>query len=197
MISGLSGKQMSIRVKTFLELVQPLPVKYGYPRGVKKGESFVTYRETTSSYRRGVGNQLISETRTYLITVQTKTAEQNLLFSDFIKHGTEKSNVVFMSDDLRKDTMVEDGWINSIIVRVHNGMSLEQQVFDANQVKNILQEIADRYIFVTSIYSSDLSTSFIDHMVVPDLEDRNYSLAEVLALKRQYLDKLLLTTTRF
>lgn len=194
---GLSGKQLALRVKSFLEIVQPLSVKYGYPRGVTRGESFVTYQDMGSELIRGIGNHIIGEWKSYIITVQTKTAEQNLLYSGLIKYGTEGSNFLFLSESLRKDTTVEAGWINTIMLRVFNSVDAEQQVFTADEVRAILQAIADHYIFVTSIYAPTVSASFYDSMVVPELEDKNYSLEEVLSLKQQYMDKLLLTTTEF
>ena len=194
---NLTGKDLSMRVKDFLQIVQPLPVKYGYTRGVKRGQSFVTYQDMSSTLRVGIGGTLISERKTFTVTVQTKTAEQNLMYSGLIKRGTESSFIAFVSDDLRKDTTVQDGWINTIILSAYNGLEVEQQVFTPDQVRNLLQEIANRYIFVTSIYSETVASSFIDRYIVPQLEDKNYSRAEVLALKQQYLDKLLLATTEF
>ena len=119
------------------------------------------------------------------------------MYSGLIKRGTESSFIAFVSDDLRKDTTAQDGWINTIILSAYNGLEVEQQVFTPDQVRNLLQEIADRYIFVTSMYSETVASSFIDRYIVPQLEDKNYSRAEVLALKQQYLDKLLLATTEF
>ena len=194
---NLTGKDLSMRVKDFLQIVQPLPVKYGYARGVKRGQSFVTYQDMSSTLRVGIGGTLISERKTFTVTVQTKTAEQNLMYSGLIKRGTESSFIAFVSDDLRKDTTVQDGWINTIILSAYNGLEVEQQVFTPDQVRNLLQEIADRYIFVTSMYSETVASSFIDRYIVPQLEDKNYSRAEVLALKQQYLDKLLLAATEF
>lgn len=192
-----SGKKLALKMKRFLELVQPLPVKHGYPRGIKSGEAFVSYQEMSTTPTIGIGNRIISETRLYTITVQTKTAEQNLLYTDLIKYGTQETDVMLASTDLRKDPLVQDGWINTIIVRVYNGFSLEQVVFTVEEVRNILQEIADRYLFVTSIYGIDIEDSFIDRMVVSDLEDKDYSYEELVALKKQYLDKLIFTTTEF
>ncbi len=194
---GLSGKQLALRVKSFLEIVQPLSVKYGYPRGVTKGTSFVTYQDMGSELRTGIGNRIIGEWKSYIVTVQTKTAEQNLLYSGLIKYGTEGSNFMVVSENLRKDTTVEAGWINTIVLRVFNSVDYEQQVFTADEVRAILQSIADHYVFVTSIYAPTVSESFYDSMVVPELEDRNYSLTELLSMKQQYMDKLLLTTTEF
>ena len=70
-----TGKALSMRVRDFLQIVQPLKVLYGYPRGVRSGEVFVTYQDIGSEIRRGVGNHLISEWHSYVVTVQTKTAE--------------------------------------------------------------------------------------------------------------------------
>lgn len=194
---GLSGKQLALHVKAFLEIVQPLSVRYGYPRGVKTGEAFVTYQDIGSEMRRGIGNHIIGEWRSYIVTVQTKTAEQNLYYSDMIKYGTEASNFVVLSESMRKDATVDAGWINTIVLRVFNGLELEQVVFTAAEVREVLQAIADHYIFVTSIYAKTVAESFYDTMVVPELEDRPYSLQELLTLKQQYLDKLILNTKLF
>lgn len=189
--------QMASSMKRFLEIVQPLPVKYGYSRGIKKGDVIVTYYQAGSMLTKGIGNQIISERQTYLVTVQTKTAEQCILYSQMIRRGTERSNVEFVSDSIRKDTTVADGWINSMIMYMYTGVEAQQLVYTAEQVRQALQEIADMYIFITSQYDETLSKSFIDKLIIPGLEDREYSYSEFISLKQKYLDKLLLTTTEY
>lgn len=192
----ISGKGMALRMKQFLELVQPLDVLYGYPRGIKAGEAFITYQDTGTELIRGIGNSIIGEWRTYFITVQTKTAEQNMYYSDFIKYGTQLAEVQFVSDNSRKDVTVEAGWINTIVLRIFNGSARSQLVFTSEEVRRLLQEIADHYLFVTSLYGRTPEESFYDSYTVR-VEDRYYSLDEVLRLKQQYLDKLILNTTQF
>lgn len=192
----LSGKAMAMQMLQFLELVQPLDVRYGYPRGIKSGEAFITYQDIGSELVKGIGNAIIGEWKSYIVTVQTKTAEQNMYYSDFIKYGTQLAEVVFVSESPRKDVTVQDGWINTIVLRVFNGSSREQQVFTAEEVRKVLQAIADHYLFVTSIYAADPQQSFYDSYTVV-VEERYYSLTEVIALKQQYLDKLVLNTTQF
>lgn len=197
-LMNLDGKSVALMMKSFLEMVQPLEIVYGYPRGVKKGNAFISYRMMgTSSQNVGIGNHLIAETKTFVVTVQTKTAEQNLLYSGFITHGVEGSPVRFVSEDVRRDVTVEDGWINTIILSVFNGLDVQQKVYPKEEVRNILQEIADKYIFVTSMYATTLRDSFIDRFTVPELEKEVYSYEEVLALKQQYIDRLLLNTTQY
>lgn len=196
-MSTISGKGMALKMKQFLELVQPLNVLYGYPRGVKSGESFITYQDTGTEIIRGIGNSIIGEWHTYFVTVQTKTAEQNMYYSDFVKYGTQLAEVQFVSENSRKDVLVEAGWINTIVLRIFNGSAREQKVFTPEEVRKVLQEIADHYLFVTSIYAADPEQSFYDSYTVPELEDRYYSLEEVLELKQEYLDKLVLNTTQF
>jgi len=184
-------------MRRFLELAQPLEVKYGYIRGVAKENSFVTFRNVSSSIRRGIGNQYISERVTYVITVQTKTAEQNLIYSAMIKYATSETNVLFVSEDLRRDTLVENGWINTIIVNVFNSADIVKLFYTKEETAALLQDIADRYLMVTSLYKDPFSESVIDKFTMPELEDRKYALWEVLKLKQEYLDRLILTTTEY
>lgn len=184
-------------MRRFLELAQPLEVKYGYIRGVAKENSFVTFRNVSSSIRRGIGNQYISERVTYVITVQTKTAEQNLIYSAMIKYATSGTNVIFVSEDLRRDTLVENGWINTIIVNVFNSADIVKLFYTKEETAALLQDIADRYLMVTSLYKDPFSESVIDKFIIPELEDRTYALWEVLKLKQEYLDRLILTTTEY
>lgn len=185
-------------VKRFLETVQPLRPKYGYSRGVKAAEAFVTYQEMGSAnVRIGIGNQLVSEKTAFVITVQTKTAKENMLYSELIRLGTQESEIEYVSDSLRPDTLVADSWINTIIVNVYNNIHSRKVVYTADEVRQELQIIADRYIFVTSIYRETLAASFIDTLVVPELEDKLYSYEEFLALKQRYFDKLLWATTEY
>ncbi len=184
-------------MRRFLELAQPLEVKYGYIRGVAKENSFVTFRNVSSSIRRGIGNQYISERVTYVITVQTKTAEQNLIYSAMIKYATSETNVLFVSEDLRRDTLVENGWINTIIVNVFNSADIVKLFYTKEEATNLLQDIADRYLMVTSLYKDPFSESVIDKFTIPELEDRKYALWEVQKLKQEYLDRLILTVTEY
>lgn len=184
-------------MRSFLELAQPLPVKYGYIRGVAKESSYVTYRNVSSSIRRGIGNQYISERVTYVITVQTKTAEQNLIYSAMIKYATSETNVMFVSEDLRRDILVENGWINTIIVSVFNSADVVKLIYTKAEATALLQAIADRYVMVTSLYKDPFSESVIDKFTVPELEDRFYPLWEVQQLKQEYLDRLVLTITEY
>lgn len=184
-------------VRSFLELAQPLDVKYGYIRGVARENNYVTYRNVSSSIRRGIGNQYISERVNYVITVQTKTAEQNLIYSAMIKHATSETNVLFISEDLRRDTLVENGWINTIIVNVFNSADAIRLVYTKEEATALLQAIADRYVMVTSLYKEPFSESVIDKLIVPELEDRFYPLEEVQSLKQEYLDRFILTITEY
>ena len=184
-------------MRRFLELAQPLEVKYGYIRGVAKENSFVTFRNVSSSIRRGIGNQYISERVTYVITVQTKTAEQNLIYSAMIKYATSETNVLFVSEDLRRDTLVENGWINTIIVNVFNSADIVKQIYTKEEATELLQTIADRYLMVTSLYKDPFSESVIDKFTMPELEHRYYSLSEIQQLKQEYLDRLILTVTEY
>lgn len=184
-------------MRRFLELAQPLEVKYGYIRGVAKENSFVTFRNVSSSIRRGIGNQYISERVTYVITVQTKTAEQNLIYSAMIKYATSETNVIFVSEDLRRDTLVENGWINTIIVNVFNSADIVKLFYTKEETAALLQDIADRYLMVTSLYKDPFSESVIDKFTIPELEDRFYPLWEVQQLKQEYLDRLILTVTEY
>lgn len=184
-------------MRNFLELAQPLEVKYGYIRGVAKENSYVTFRNVSSTIRRGIGNQYISERVTYVVTVQTKTAEQNLIYSAMIKYATSETNVIFISEDLRRDTLVENGWINSIILSVFNSPDVVKTIYTKEEVTKLLQTIADRYVMVTSVYKDPFDESIIDKFIVPEMEDRLYSLSEVLQLKQEYLDRLVLTITEY
>lgn len=184
-------------MRSFLELAQPLEVKYGYIRGVAKENSYVTFRNVSSNIRRGIGNQYISERVTYVITVQTKTAEQNLIYSAMIKYATSETNVLFVSEDLRRDTLVENGWINTIIVNVFHSTDIVKLFYTKEETAALLQNIADRYVMITSLYKEPFSESVIDKFTIPELEDRTYALWEVLKLKQEYLDRLILTTTEY
>lgn len=194
---NLSTVSMATEMKHFLEIVQPLSIKYGYSRGVRKEDDIITYSYSGSTNRRGIGNQLMSERQTYIVTVQTKTAKQCLIFSELIRRGTNKSVVEFVSDNIRKDTTVKDGWINTIILYLYTGLSVAQKVYTAEEVRNVLQEIADMYIFVTSMYDETLAQSFIDRYIVPELDKDLYSYEEFIQLKQEYIDRLLLTTTEY
>jgi len=184
-------------MRSFLELAQPLDVKYGYIRGVAKENSYITYRNVSSSIRRGIGNQYISERVNYVITVQTKTAEQNLIYSAMIKYATSETNVLFISEDLRRDTLVENGWINTIIVNVFNNEDVVKLIYTKADATALLQAIADRYVMITSLYKDPFSESDIDKFTIPELEDRFYSLSEVQSLKQEYLDRFILTITEY
>lgn len=184
-------------VRSFLELAQPLDVKYGYIRGVAKENSYITFRNVATSIRRGIGNQFISERVNYVITVQTKTAEQNLIYSAMIKYATSETNVLFVSEDLRRDTLVENGWINTIIVNVFNSADTMKLHYTKAETTALLQAIADRYVMITSLYKDPFSESVIDKFTVPELEDRLYPLWEVQQLKQEYLDRLVLTITEY
>ena len=184
-------------VRNFLELAQPLQVKYGYIRGVAKENSYITYRNVSSSIRTGIGNQFISERVNYVVTVQTRTAEQNLIYSAMIKYATSETNVLFVSDDLRRDTLVENGWINTIILNVFNSVDAVKLIYTRQEVTKILQTIADRYVLITSLYKDPFSESIIDKLIIPELEDRLYPLEEVQSLKREYLDRFILTITEY
>ncbi len=184
-------------MRSFLELAQPLDVKYGYIRGVAKENSYITYRNVSSSIRRGIGNQYISERVNYVITVQTKTAEQNLIYSAMIKYATSETNVLFISEDLRRDTLVENGWINTIIVNVFNNEDVVKLIYKKADATALLQAIADRYVMITSLYKDPFSESDIDKFTIPELEDRFYSLSEVQSLKQEYLDRFILTITEY
>nr|DAH56654.1 MAG TPA: hypothetical protein [Caudoviricetes sp.] len=188
-------REVASSIKSFLDMVQPTPVKYGYPRGVKREESFVTYQLQGTQIRQGIGNTLISERQTYVITVQTKTALQNMIYSDMIRVGTHRKQIEFVSDSLRKDTTVESGYINTIIVRAFNGKEIIE--YTAEEVRSMLQEIADTYIFITNRYDETISQSFIETYEVPLLEDRYYTQAEVIEMKREYLDRAILKTTEY
>ena len=185
-------------VKTYLQTVQPLEVKYGYKRGVESNSNVITFMDVgTSSVRLGIDNSLISERVAYIITVRTKTAKENMFYSELVKLGTEGTGIEFMSEDLRKDGALQSRWINSIIVSVFNNLHATKVVYTADEVRNMMQSIADLYIFVTSIYKEDAKQSFIDELVVPQLEDRLYTLEEFLAYKKEYLDRLLYKTTKY
>ena len=184
-------------MRNFLELAQPLEVKYGYIRGVAKENSYVTFRNVSSTIRRGIGNQYISERVTYIVTVQTKTAEQNLIYSAMIKYATSETNVVFISEDLRRDSLIENGWINSIILSVFNSADVVKTIYTKEETMKLLQDIANRYVLITSVYKDPFDESIIDKFVVPELEDRLYPLSEVLQLKQEYLDKFILTITEY
>lgn len=192
-----SAVQMATSVKQFLEVVQPLQVKYGYSRGARTGDAVLTYYQVGSTLNKGIGNQIVSERQTYLITVQTKTAEQCLLYSQLIRRGTDRSNYEYVSDSIRRDTTVENGWINSIVIYAYTSVEAIQHMFTAEEVREELQQIADRYLFTTSIYNETVAASFIDKLKIPKLQDREYTLNEFIALKQKYLDKLLLTTIVF
>ena len=192
-----TGIQVSKSVRAFLELAQPLPVEYGYSRGVKQKSSYVTYKDAGTTPTRSIGGYILSERRTYMVTVQTKTAEENLYYSMMIKYASEGTFVEFMSDDLRKDVTVASGWINTIILSVYNVVEETLNTYTAEEVRFILQDVADNYLFVTSVYGLTLDDSFLDSMVVPELPQEVYTYNEMIALKRQYLDKLVLLTTEF
>lgn len=184
-------------MRRFLELAQPLDVKYGYIRGVAKENSYITFRNVSSNIRRGIGNQYISERVNYVITVQTKTAEQNLIYSAMIKYATSETNVLFVSEDLRRDTLVENGWINTIIVNVFVGTDDVKPTYTKAEAEALLQVIADRYVMITSLYKDPFSESVIDKFTIPELEDRIYTLSEVRQLKQEYLDRLVLAITEY
>lgn len=184
-------------MRSFLELAQPLDVKYGYIRGVAKENSYITFRNASTTIRRGIGNQYISERVNYIVTVQTKTAEQNLIYSAMIKYATTETNVIFVSEDLRRDTLVENGWINTIILNVFNSVDIMKLFYTKTEATELLQAIADRYVMITSLYKDPFSESVIDKFTVPELEDRFYPLWEVQQLKQEYLDRLVLTITEY
>lgn len=185
-------------IRLFLETVQPLKVEYGYAKGIKKSRGAISYQDMGSTnVRNGIGNQLISERSTFLVTVQTKTAQENMFYTELIKLGTEKSDIEWLSDSMRKDPTMEAGYMNSIILRVYNNLHTTKALYTAEEVRAMMQEIADYYIFATSIYREDASQSFIDKLTIPELGERFYSIEEFLAIKQEYLDKVLYTTTRY
>ena len=60
----------------------------------------------------------------------------------------------------------------------------------------MLQAIADRYVMITSLYKDPFSESVIDKFTIPELKT-DYPLWEVQQLKREYLDRLVLTITEY
>lgn len=167
-------------VKNFLELVQPLPVKYGYSRGIQEGEGFVSYRDMATQMIVGVGGNKIGERKTFAITVQTKTAEKNLEISSLITNGTIKSDVVFVSDDFRVDTTVEAGWINTIIVWVFTSTKIEPIWVTYSE---LMSRIAiNSLIMRENVYGETLSDSII---YSPEFEKRAYHIDEADALLSQ------------
>lgn len=194
---SITSVKMATSIKQFLEIVQPLPVKYGYSRGIKKEDCYITYNYSGSTLSKGIGNSLIGERQTYIITVQTKTAIQNMIFSQLIRRGTHQSRVEFVSDNIRKDTTVKDGWINTIILYLYTGLEESRIIYTEEEVRKELQSIADLYIFVTSMYDETLAQSFIDSFTIPELEKEFYSYEEFMELKQEYLDRLLYTTTEY
>lgn len=188
---------MAKTIKNFLEVATPVPVKYGYPRGIAKDNALVTYQQSNTTTSRGIGNRVVGERITYVITVQTKTATDCLLYSTMIRRATSLTNVEFVSDSIRKDVTVKDGWINTIIVYLYTGVDITQQTYTGDEVKRALQMIADRYIFVTSMYDETLAQSFIDKFTVPELPKSTYTYDEFLSLKREYIDRLIYSTTEY
>lgn len=192
-MTSYTGIQLSRRFKEWIELIQPLPVKYGYPRGIKHGDDFITYRDIGSTPDLAVGTGIMSERRTFLVTVQTKTAEDNLLYSSIVKFATRGSYVTLISEDMRKDVTVEDGWINSIMVSVFNAIDpgAVQPDYTAEEVRAILQDVADNYMSSTSTYRQTDGDSALDSFVVPELPKPIYTYDEMLELKQEYLDRLI------
>lgn len=170
-----------LKVKHFLEVVQPLPVKYGYHRGVvADAEGFVAYRAMASSQRMSVGGSRIAARTTFVITVQTKTAEKNLEISQMIKDGTVGSEISFVSDDLRPDMTVEAGWINTIIVSVFEGQATPVQWI---QFYELLEQIdLTGVIMDDNIYDKTLETSTI---IEPHIENKTYHINEAEAVKAE------------
>lgn len=185
------------KVKSFLEMAQPLEVKYGYIRGIATENSYVTYRNVTSDIRRGIGNQYISERVSFVVTVQTRTAEQNLIYSTMIKYAAAETAILFVSEDLRKDPLVENGWINTIILNAFISGLLTEGVYTKEEVFELLSRVAERYVMITSLYKDPESESIIDKFVIPTLEDRDYTLSEILQMKAEYLDRFVLTITEY
>lgn len=190
--------EKSIFIKRFLQLAQSLPVTYGYTRGIREEANFITYQEMgTPSINVGIGNQLISERTTYVITVQTETAKKCMFYTELIKIATESSEIQFVSDSVRPDVTVKNRWINTIYVQLYNGLVASKSIFTEPEVRSELQKIANRYIYVTSIYLDTVANSFIDKFVVPQLEDKLYTYEELMELKQEYIDRLLYTTTKY
>lgn len=180
-------------MRQFLELLQPLPVRFGYVRSIVKDESFVTFHNTNTNPRIGIGNKIVSETTTFVITVQTKTAEQNLIYSSILRYATSGSNITFVMDDFRRDVTVENGWINTIIVTVSNrvGIDWNDLKLPAEDARTMLQEIANRYVLVTSLYKHPFEASIIERFIVPELEKEFYTYPEIMELKKIYDEQLL------
>lgn len=191
MISSI-GIRISKQVKSFLELAQPLPVKYGYQRGVRQGDGFVTYRDIGSTIESAVGGRLISERRSYMITVQTKTAEQNLLYSYMIKLASDGSYVTIVSEDLRKDLTVEDGWINSLVVTVYNATLSDEIVLSAQDAGDLLQEAIRIYMLATKMFASASQAEAASRLAVPELNKQQYTYAEVIKMKHEAIDALVI-----
>lgn len=185
-------------IRRTLELSQPLDVLYGYPRGMQQAEAFITYQDIgTVQTVKGIGNQLIGERLAYLIVVQTNTQLQNMFYSELVKMAANGTHMLLLSESLRFDGRAKGCWKNYILVNLYNTLHPNKLIYTAQEARLELQRIADRYIFTTSIYAQSLSDSFLDRLIVPPLEDRLYSYEEVLILKQQHLDKLLLQTTNY
>lgn len=193
----LSTKQVFEEVKNFLELVQPLKVTYGYPRGVKRGTSFITYQHTSSTPTTGIGNSLIAERLSFLVTIQTKSMEQCLLYKDMVILATDRTPFKVLSQNTREDVTVEAGWICTIILVFYNNLTTPKGLYTREEFREILQQIADRYIYLTTQYKIDGNVLDPNSLVIPDLKKKNYSLYEMLKIKKRLFDKLLLETTEY
>lgn len=183
-------------MQMFLETHQPLPVIYGYGKRLQGEQEWLVYQNVgTSITQLGIGNRLIGEKVSFVVAIRTESAIRNMLYTDLLRTAVQESPVILVSEKVQTDG--KGGVVNSFMFHIYNALHDYSAYLEERDLRALLQQIADRYILVTNRYEETIETSFIDKLILPEFEKPIYSYAEMLELKKKYLDKLLLTTTKY
>ena len=103
-------------------------IVYGYPKRAlevnsdfNKDALYYSYQYVQKDIRSGVGQRLLSSNELYSVSIQAAQASTCVnKINDIIK-ATEGANVQFVSSSLRKDTLVEIGYIASVVLYLYKG----------------------------------------------------------------------------
>lgn len=176
--------QISILVRQFLQLATGLDALYSRPKSTPSETVVLTYQlNNGQAGTRAINNELLSERKMFVVTIQGKRAQDVQFYAGMIKQATIETAFLYMSESFGQDPYVMNGHIATIIMSYYNAFdsAAPKKIFSAEETRKLLQAFADRLIFNTSIYRDTLENSFIDRYIVPELTDA--TLEEILTLQ--------------
>lgn len=103
-------------------------IVYGYPRratppsgGFSQNEIYYSYQYIQKDVTPAVGQRLLSTSELYSVSVQSAYVKSCADIIDKIMRATEGTNVQFVSSSVRKDTLLELGFIGSVMLSLYKG----------------------------------------------------------------------------